>query len=62
MSNPKCPDCGTEMVEVVGIKSAWECPDGCGEALSAFDAADIYMSNGCDADYSFGYTHEELIK
>ncbi len=30
------------------------------ERLSASDAADIWMSNGCDEDYTFGYSEEEL--
>lgn len=28
--------------------------------LSVYDAADIWMSNGKDEDYMFGYTEEEL--
>lgn len=28
--------------------------------LSVYDAALIWMSNGKDADYTFGYTEEEL--
>lgn len=31
-----------------------------GEALSAYDAADIWMSSGGDEDYSFDYSDEEL--
>ena len=31
-----------------------------GEALSVYDAALIWMSNGKDEDYTFGYTEEEL--
>lgn len=31
-----------------------------GEAISVWDAADIYLSSGFDEDYQFGYTHEEL--
>ena len=31
-----------------------------GETLSVTDAADIWMSNGKDEDYTFGYTVEEL--
>ena len=33
--------------------------DDC-EALSVWDAADIWLSNGMDEDYMFGYTEEEL--
>jgi len=31
-----------------------------GESLSAYDAALIWMSNGMDEDYTFGYTEDEL--
>jgi hypothetical protein len=31
-----------------------------GETLSVWDAADIWLSNGMDEDYMFGYTQEEL--
>lgn len=30
------------------------------EALSVYDAALIWASNGKDEDYTFGYTEEEL--
>jgi len=30
------------------------------EHLSVYDAALIWMSNGKDEDYTFGYTEEEL--
>lgn len=30
------------------------------ESLSVYDAALIWMSNGKDEDYMFGYTEEEL--
>ena len=30
------------------------------EALSTSDAADIWMSNGMDEDYTFGYSEDEL--
>lgn len=30
------------------------------ETLSVHDAADIWLSNGMDEDYTFGYTDEEL--
>ena len=32
------------------------------EALSVWDAADIWQSNGYDEDYTFGYSEEELKK
>ena len=31
-----------------------------GEMISVYDAALIWMSNGKDEDYMFGYTREEL--
>ena len=31
-----------------------------GETLSVYEAALIWMSNGKDEDYTFGYTEEEL--
>lgn len=31
-----------------------------GEGLSVEDASDIWMSNGMDGDYSFGYSEEDL--
>ena len=31
-----------------------------GERLSVWDAAEIWLSNGKDEDYMFGYTEEEL--
>jgi len=30
------------------------------ESLSVFEAACIWMSNGKDEDYTFGYSEEEL--
>jgi hypothetical protein len=51
-----CDVCGEELDD--GI-----CPE-CDESerLSVWDAADIYLSKGCDKDYMFGYTHDELMK
>jgi hypothetical protein len=31
-----------------------------GESLGVDDAADIWMSNGMDEDYMFGYSEDEL--
>ena len=33
-----------------------------GEALSVYDAADIWGSKGRDEDYTFGYSDEELSR
>jgi len=30
------------------------------ESLSVYDAADIWLSNGMDEDYTFGYDEDEL--
>lgn len=30
------------------------------QSLSVYDAADIWLSNGMDEDYSFGYSEGEL--
>ena len=69
-----CPNCGNEMHRRYEY-SGWWC-DFChdspfGEAddydddddldnINVYDAADIWMSNGKDEDYMFGYTREEL--
>lgn len=50
----KCPSCG----RVIAFGEPVENDDG--ELISIWEAADIYFSNGCDEDYQFGYTHEEL--
>ncbi len=34
--------------------------DTAGESLSVWDAADIWLSNGMDEDYMFGYSEGEL--
>ena len=31
-----------------------------GESLSVYDAADIWLANGMDEDYTFGYDEDEL--
>ena len=39
-----------------------ECDDDCGDgqAISVWDAADIYFDSG-DEDRMFGYSHDELV-
>ncbi|AWK52508.1 hypothetical protein DIC82_16550 [Clostridium beijerinckii] len=54
----KCTTCGS----VIAFGKPDEGDDNNGEALSLWDAADIYLSRGFDEDYRFGYTHEELMK
>ena len=67
-----CPDCGHRMRRAKDEYGYWDgetyiC-DYCGnegegydeDALSPYDAALIWKSNGCDEDYMFGYTEEEL--
>lgn len=66
-----CPRCGEEMTKLYNF-SAWWC-NNChagledddddeddSESLNVYDAALIWMSNGKDEDYTFGYTEEEL--
>lgn len=65
-----CPRCGQPMSKRYSY-SDWWC-DNChagldddeddddSEALSVYDAALIWASNGKDEDYTFGYSEEEL--
>lgn len=70
-----CPRCGAEMTKRYSYSAWWceNCHDGLdedklddddeddyGESLNVYDAADIWISNGKDEDYMFGYTEEEL--
>ena len=34
--------------------------DDYSDSLNVWDAAEIYYSKGCDEDYTFGYSHDEL--
>ncbi len=44
-----------------GMEAEWmDDDDDDGESLSVYDAALIWVSNGKDEDYMFGYTKEEL--
>lgn len=69
----ECPGCGVEISLSDDYNEVWFCPfctteihfgeddDDYGEeALSAYDAAFIWASNGKDDDYTFGYSPEEL--
>lgn len=42
------------------IDAEWFANENDSECLSVYDAALIWMSNGKDEDYTFGYTEEEL--
>lgn len=67
---PPCPKCGTPLVKkfVYSEMYCGEChyglddddDDDGDEALSVYDAAQIWASNGKDEDYMFGYSSEEL--
>lgn len=50
-----CPVCGDSYHD-----DDYDNPDDDSEALSVYDAADIWASHGKDEDYMFGYTEEEL--
>jgi hypothetical protein len=56
--NWECPTCGS----VIAFGEPDEDDEDNGEALSIWEAADIYLSHGFDEDYRFGYTHDELMK
>ena len=70
-----CPECGHRMRRYRDSWGNWDgetyvcdyCSgedydddDDDGEGLSVYDAALIWMSNGKDEDYTFGYSEEEL--
>ena len=69
-----CPDCGRRMRRVYNEWGYWDgttyACDYCesdyddyeddDEAISVYDAALIWASNGKDEDYTFGYSEEEL--
>lgn len=47
-----CTNCGYGLEE--------DDDEECDESLDVYDAADIWLSNGMDEDYTFGYSEEEL--
>lgn len=66
-----CPRCGEAMTKRYSYSNWWcnnchagldddDDDDSDDEALSVYDAADIWLSHGKDEDYMFGYTEEEL--
>lgn len=66
-----CPRCGQPMIKKYDFSDWWceNCHAGIddeeefnddSEFISAYDAALIWLSNGKDEDYMFGYSEEEL--
>lgn len=66
-----CPVCGHRLTRVKDMWGKWDgesyfcdyCDGGAGddsESLNVYDAALIWLSNGKDEDYTFGYSEEEL--
>lgn len=58
-----CTECGHENTiaesEIIGYDDDEDDEDS-GEGLDVYDAALIWLSNGCDEDYTFGYDEDEL--
>ncbi len=66
----ECTNCGWE--NIISSESIYESEeefrnsnyefsdDGDDESLGVYDAALIWLSNGMDEDYMFGYTEDEL--
>ena len=50
---------GKKKASSAPVNDSWDDDDE-GESLSVYDAALIWMSNGKDEDYTFGYSEEEL--
>ena len=67
-----CPVCGRRLRRERDILGDWDGEtyvyDHCAgiedesddEAISVYDAAQIWLSNGKDEDYTFGFSEEEL--
>lgn len=67
-----CPVCGRKLRRERDILGDWDgetyvCDHCAGiedesddEAISVYDAAQIWLSNGKDEDYTFGFSEEEL--
>ena len=51
---------GKKKASSAPVNGSWDDDDDEGESLSVYDAALIWMSNGKDEDYTFGYSEEEL--
>lgn len=69
---PPCPRCGTSLTKryVYSEMYCENCRYGLedddfedeDESLNVYDAAEIWVSNGKDEDYTFGYSIDELEK
>lgn len=67
---PPCPRCGTSLTKryvysemyCENCRYGLEDDDFEDESLNVYDAAEIWVSNGKDEDYTFGYSVEELEK
>ncbi|AWN19924.1 hypothetical protein [Streptococcus sobrinus] len=67
---PPCPNCGEPLYKRYVFSEMYCTNCGYGleddsdeeydESLDVYDAADIWLSNGMDEDYTFGYSEEEL--
>lgn len=67
---PPCPRCGTPLVKRYVFSEMYcencryglddDSDDDDSEAISVWDAAEIWASNGKDEDYTFGYSEDEL--
>jgi NAD-dependent SIR2 family protein deacetylase len=70
---PPCPECGERMrkkyvfsdmcCENMSCSNFYGNQDDdydSGETLNIYDAAQIWVSNGKDEDYTFGYSEQEL--
>ena len=56
----KCTKCGcVNYIDQYAVIDSEE-DDEDSESLSVYDAAEIWLSNGKDEDYMFGYSEEEL--
>ena len=51
---------GKKKASSAPVNDSWDDDDDEGESLSVYDAALIWMSNGKDEDYTFGYSEDEL--
>jgi predicted amidophosphoribosyltransferase len=66
---PPCPRCGMPLTKRYVFSEMYcencryglddDCDDD-SEAISVWDAAEIWASNGKDEDYTFGYSEDEL--